>query len=280
MKLSSFFSEKMQQGQAFLIVVLVMVIALTVGLSVASRSVVNLRNTSEDINSQKAFSAAEAGIEQALKNGSNINTDFGSINGAKINQVSTMQIGQNATAFLMNNGYPIPQDDGVDVWLSAYATTSALLFTTPPWSGTLTVYWGTSNDVCDPSPTKNTMAAIEIIVITGTKTNPSLKRYATDPCATGRRTYNSFSVAGGSGSAAGRNFPNSYSVSIASGLIARVAPLYAAAPIGITGSAPFPAQGQLASATGIAGSSQRKVNYYQAYESLPSEYFYSLFAPK
>jgi len=56
-----------QKGQALLIVVLVMVVALTVGLSIASKTIISLRTSTEEANSQKALAAAEAGIEQALK---------------------------------------------------------------------------------------------------------------------------------------------------------------------------------------------------------------------
>lgn len=279
MKFPLFASKESQKGQAFLIVVLVMVIALTVGLSLASRTVFNLKSSLEDVNSQKAFSAAEAGIEQALQSGTNINKDFGSINGAKISQLSVIQIGQNLTSFTMNDGFPIPQDDGVDVWLTNYSTDSAQLYTGSPWSGTMTVYWGTSGDVCNSNPTINTQAAIEVLVISGTKTSPTLTRYAVDPCSA-RRTYNSLSLAQAGGTVGGISYPNSYAITISSGLTARVIPLYAATPVAVTGSIKFPAQGQFISATGTAGTTQRKVNYYQAYESLPSEYFYALFSPK
>jgi len=58
--------DKYQSGQALLIVILVMVIALTVGLSVAVRTTTNIRTASEDENSQRAFSAAEAGVSKRL----------------------------------------------------------------------------------------------------------------------------------------------------------------------------------------------------------------------
>ena len=61
-----------QKGQALLIVVLAMVVALTVGLSVVSRSITNLKNSQQEIDSQKALSAAEAGVELAIKNGANV----------------------------------------------------------------------------------------------------------------------------------------------------------------------------------------------------------------
>ena len=56
-----------QKGQALLIVVLVMVVALTVTLSLVSRSVVDLKTSTDQADSQKALAAAEAGAEQAIK---------------------------------------------------------------------------------------------------------------------------------------------------------------------------------------------------------------------
>ena len=58
--------EKSQSGQALLIVLLVMAVVLTTVLSVASRSVVDIATTSYEEDALRAFSAAEAGVEQAL----------------------------------------------------------------------------------------------------------------------------------------------------------------------------------------------------------------------
>ena len=59
-------------GQAILLVVLVMIVGLTVGLSVVSRSIVSIKTSTEEADSQKALAAAEAGIEKAL----NTSRDF------------------------------------------------------------------------------------------------------------------------------------------------------------------------------------------------------------
>lgn len=58
-----------QQGQALLIVLLGMAVALTMILSVVSRSITDIQLTSRDEESQRAFSAAEAGVERALFTG-------------------------------------------------------------------------------------------------------------------------------------------------------------------------------------------------------------------
>src|SRR3990167_1871590 len=56
-------------GQVLILVLLVVVVALAVGLSVASRNITNVRTSTQTEESQKAFSAAEAGIESILSQG-------------------------------------------------------------------------------------------------------------------------------------------------------------------------------------------------------------------
>ncbi len=58
---------KYQKGQVVLILVLITVVGLTVGLSLISRTVTDVRISSQIEQSGRAFSAAEAGIETALK---------------------------------------------------------------------------------------------------------------------------------------------------------------------------------------------------------------------
>jgi Tfp pilus assembly protein PilX len=92
-----------QSGQVGVIVLLIMVVLLTVGLSVASRSTQDLFLTQQQVDSTRVFNAAEAGIDQALSssfafneepisgeiadfNGSNIDVAY-QVNG--INQLET-----------------------------------------------------------------------------------------------------------------------------------------------------------------------------------------------
>lgn len=60
-------ADKSQKGQVILILVLITVVGLTVGLSLISRTVTDVRISSQIEQSGRAFSAAEAGIETALK---------------------------------------------------------------------------------------------------------------------------------------------------------------------------------------------------------------------
>ena len=59
--------KTVQAGQALLIVLLVTAVALTVGLAAVSRSVTEVEISREEEEAVRAFSAAEAGIEEVLK---------------------------------------------------------------------------------------------------------------------------------------------------------------------------------------------------------------------
>lgn len=282
-----------QKGQALLIVVLVMVVALTVGLSLASRSITNLRNTTDEANSQKAFAAAEAGVEQVLKTGNAITSSIDLGNNSQISKVSSTIIsgsGTNGIDYLLNNGNPVFQDDGVDVWLSPHDETP--LFHTPWNGGTLSLYWGTNSNPCAEP-------AIEVILISSSSNSApqlhaTLSRYAIDSCDS-RRTNQpnpnnfskpqftgSFTVTGADGTVQIFNYREDFTT-ISNGLLLRVIPLYTSGIFGIR-AANLPPQGKLITSTGVSGGDNaqtvRKVTFFQGYESLPSELLYALFSPR
>lgn len=267
-------------GQTLLIVVLIMVVSLTIALSAASRSIVNLKNTTEEENSQRAFAAAEAGVERALKTGSGIADPQPALSNNAI--IASVDFSTGAgKEFLMRGGNIIPKDDGADIWLSdsSYSTPY------PAGQSFFTIYWGESSDDCTPS---NLSAAIEVIVISGTRNNPVSKRYAYDPCSRGN---NFATVNPGSFTIGEKTFkyrsPNN-DISISSGLIARVVPLYSGTSVGAstcnhggnncgTG---LPPQGKEITSTGVAGDTTRKIKYFQGFPELPVELFqYIIFSP-
>ncbi len=279
-----------EKGQSLLIVVLVMVVALTVGLSVASRSIINLRITSEEQSSQSAFSAAEAGIEKALQISSTgtVITDQTIGANATIKKTVITPVGGDKE-FLVNNGTPVAEDDGVDVWLSHYPD-----YASPLSPQFFSVYWGTTSNSCSG----NTASAMEIIVLSGSKVNPVSKRFTFDPCQT-RANSNQFSPITsptnvGAFIRAGKTFqyrtPDNFLNGVSNIFIVRVIPLYASAPIAIytcnnggNNCTTLPLQGKQIDSTGIAGDvsqpTVRKITYFQGYPKLPSEFFqYVLFS--
>lgn len=258
-----------QGGQVFLIAVLILVIGLTVGLSVASRSVTNLKSSLEEENSQRAFAAAEAGVEKALSKSITIKKPllFGEGNTA-IKEVSVSDIGNE---FLMNGGSAISVNDGSDIWLSDHTDFSS------PWTGTFTIGWEKKSN-CSDQP------AIEVIIFSGDNIGAAASdRLALDSCST---RNNGFEAVGDSPVAIkGVTFGYSKAISISKGFIARVVPLYADSKVGVhvdstlVGTS-WPIQGKQINSTGTAGGTTRKITYYQGWPKIPNEIFqYVLFQP-
>jgi Tfp pilus assembly protein PilX len=275
--LLSFISDSnKQRGQALLLVVLLITVVLTVAMSLMSRSIVNVRLSSEEDQSQKALSAAEAGIEKTLLANSAIT------NGTLSNNAtfSTTYTQVNGNSFLLNNGKIVLKDEGADIWLSDYSPDSNNNYANP-WTGTLSIYWGSSSDSCTSSESVNTMAALEIIVITGNRNNPVITHYAFDPCGS-RRTSNSFNTPTAGTTIGSVAFAYSAKITLnTTGLIARVIPLYANTYIGIQGNPILPAQGSVIQSTGTSGDVKRTVSVLEQNPSLPVEFLtYSFLWPK
>lgn len=278
-----------QSGQALLIIVLVMVVALTIGLSVASRTITNLRNTREQASSQKALSAAEAGVEQAIKSSANV---AGNLNTTTSYNTTVSQVSGTAP-FKLNGGNPLAKNDAIYVWLTAYSTNPANLWQNPwaPTGGNLTIYWGDNSGACNN-------AALEISVISGSKTNPTMSRYGVDPCAA-RASSNQFSTCSSSPppnttptlicssttQIGGKSFYYKATVAITNGLLVRVNPLYDGAYMAASGDKALPNQGSIITSTGTTNanttsSTTRKITVFQGYPEIPAEFFpYTLFQP-
>lgn len=273
-----------QRGQVLLAIVLVVTVVLTVSMSVMTRSIVNLKLSSEEDQSQKALSAAEAGIEQSL-NAANSGSFSGGFGNSAAFSTNTSQVGGNN--FLLNNGKVVVKNEGADIWLSDYASVFNINNNgqgngnNNQWNGTLTIFWGSSSDNCASSETVNTMAAIEIIVLSGTMNNPMAQHYVYDPCP-GRRAQNNFSLPQGGGSVASQSFAYSAQITVnTDGYVARIIPLYANTYVGVQNNPVLPAQGTLIDSTGSVGEVKRKVSVYKANPFLPSEFFtYTFLWPK
>jgi hypothetical protein len=238
-----------------------MVVTLTVGLSVVSHTITTLRTTKDSESSQRAFSAAEAGIEKLLTTTSSSISNTTLSNGSSFSgSVSTVS-GQ---VILVNNLSPIAQDDGADVWLSTYPTYAS------PFTGTVKVYWGTSDDC--------TSSALEILTVTGSKANPVITHNLVDACDA-RRAVNHASSEQTGGTLNGFTFRRSYSIAVTNGLLMRIIPLYASTILGVSSTGGnLPAQGQNLVSTGTAGGTTRKITVFKGFPRLPMEFFsYVLF---
>lgn len=281
-----FKNGKSQNGQILLIVVLAAVVSLTVGLSAISRTITNTRVTTEEANSQKALSAAEAGVEELVNNAPLLAE--GGFEGPKLlsNNSSFLATADpvDGTQFLVSDGSEVLKDDGADIWFSKYPD-----FGDPGggrWSGVLTVLWN-NNDGCGVSGNQTVNPAIEVVIIQGTnKNNPSMTRSVYDPC--GRINNSSFTNVGNRRVIVdGQNydFDNGVNITVPSapqgpGFIARVIPLYANAVMGAKGSTGLPAQGFVIDSVGSSGDTKRTVRVFRGFPRVPIEFFpYNIFLP-
>lgn len=270
-----------QRGQILLIVVLTMIIALTVGLSIASRIVTELRLSRQNEESQRAFQAAEAGIEQTLRQEQSISSavNFDENNAS----FTTTYTSEGGASILLNNGLEVDQTVGADVWLSDYSSDPELLFGNPMGGGaavSVTIYWRSPEQTsCLQGAGKSIAPAIEISVLSGDKEDPSLSRYVVEASGCSRIPGVAQGTSGNYSIGESQTpFRNSFTISITDGLIMKVIPIYNSGLIGVTaisnGNAiAFPAQGSIVESVGAAGNTVRKVTYFRSFPQLPLEVF-------
>lgn len=268
-----------QNGQVLLVVILASVIALTVGLAAISRSITNTRISTEESNSQKALSAAEAGVEEQLKAATDDTIGILDLDPVDLDNNSSFDsaaVAVDGQSFELNGGDIVDQDEGADIWLSTHPD-----FSDPKTTTDLTIYWSAGSADCNDDP------AIEVAVIQGSdRDNPSMVRYAFDGCSS-RATNNGFdsnvsdAVSGDPFEPPKYHKKNTVQIPIADGYIARVIPLYEDANIAVVSDpASLPLQGYNIESVGKSGNTVRKVKVFQGFSKLPVEFFpYNLFLP-
>ncbi|TAK53986.1 MAG: hypothetical protein EPO24_13700 [Bacteroidetes bacterium] len=257
-----------EHGQILLIVILTMIVALTVGLSIASRTITNLKISKQNEESNRAFQAAEAGIEKALRSGA---TSSQSNTLSNSSAFKTTIITAQGTAFVLNGGDSVDQDAGIDLWLSNYPNYSSQIA-----AANITVYWGTTGqNTCAKGSTTAIMPAIEILALTGATTSPTLTKKIYEATGSGCPRIPGATTAAvvGSQPIPGQNFNNSATISITNGIIMKIVPLFNSSVIGVTSNVALPPQGSSIDSTGTSGDTVRRVIYNQSYPQVPLELF-------
>lgn len=294
-----------EKGQIILIVVLVMVMALTIGLSVASRGIVGLRTSTEEADSQRALAAAEAGIERSLQEIQPVplattpvfdSEDLTAVN-SRYSTTAPAVVGER---YLVNGGLEVSKDEGADVWFVPHTATGDPDYAVPyPTSTTpqfMNLYWGNSSDGCKE-------AAIQVIVVTRDQSAPFTARtyrYAYDACPS-RQGSNHFTLADpGSFTniVTGSTFTYRTPLnSLMNGILPvnaknivfmRVIPIYKNAVIAVSACnhAPgsctqLPIQGYQITSTGTSGDASRSISVFKGWSQTYLPYLsYGLFVAK
>lgn len=262
-----------QSGQMVLIVVLVMVVALTIGLSMVARTTTDIKISRQQEESARAFSAAEAGIEELLKTGAGNFASATLESGAKFSANVTTAEGADHFTFPEK----ILAGESQTLWLANHLEADGSLDETPFYKAdTLNLCWEETNP----------KTALEVAVFYKDGSDYKVARGAYDPDG-GRQTLNNFGSTD-SGSCLGfsnkktLNFRTDFGVNPVSKtlLFLRIRPYYNSAKVGVEAAsgAVFPSQGKEIISTGTLGEISRKVRILHSWPAPPAIFDYVLFS--
>lgn len=285
-------------GQALLLVLLSMAVVLTIVLSILSRSVTDIAITSRSEEALRAFSAAEAGVEQALVAGGG----SGTIGQATFNAVVS-GFASGTQQFVDPQG--LYSGESMIVWFVSHNASGNLVCDPanglPCFTGNhIKVCWGKSE-----TPVDDKAPAVEMSVVyldpLGDYANAKIARVTLDPTSS-RRVINNFSDANVGICTINENsfkFQRSIDLSSSSDLeipipassygvqnglqFARIKLLYntdTAYQVGIdvTGSGSLPSQGLKIDSSGQSGESNRKIEVFQSYGDVPLPFESAVFS--
>lgn len=265
-----------QEGQVLLISLLVLSIATTVVLSLIGRSTTDVAISNQTNESSRAFSAAEAGIEESLKSGLGT-TGSQVLNSGATYTVSKADIGGAAGAYVFPK--KVSRGTTETLWLVAHNTDGTLVETP--------TYTAAGIDVCWSSET-TTPAMIVSVVYKAAGGEYRVAKGAYDPNGT-RALNNKFSGVTASSGGCGAGTGTTYKQTVTFGsftpavnpasdtlLMLRLQPVYSDTSLAVNVSTPLPLQGSKLESTGVSGAGvTRKVVVYQQFRS-PSSIFDSV----
>ena len=265
-----------QIGQALLIVLLSMSVVLTIVLSILARSTLDIGVSTRSEESVRAFSAAEAGIEQALVAGA-LSGDIG----------TNATFEANVTSFSSGvREFTLPSSlysgESSTVWFVSHDANGDLSCSGPEnpcFAGNqIQVCWGKEGTSAGTDLTPAIEVSIIYLASPEDYSTAQIAREAVDPNAT-RRSSNLFSADDGVSCVVnGQNFAFKKTIdltSLSNLQLARISLLYntdtghSVSVIGSVGSL-FPAQGLVINSSGVSGSSTRRVEVIRGFRELPA----------
>jgi hypothetical protein len=285
-----------QSGQALLIVLLSMAVILTLVLSVLSSSITDVAVTSREEESLRAFSAAEAGVEQALIAGQTgtVNLDKSSFT-TQVTSIAKDQKKFNYPQELLSGDtgviWFIAHNDNTGAWDCSNTNVDRKCFK----GSTVQLCWGNPGTPANQSDTPAMEVMIFYLAPSGSYKDAAVRRFTYDPNATRITSENSFSQASLSTCTIDdKKYSFQTTVSLASiptrneneGLLfMMVKSLYntgVAHSFGVNvdyvGNTTLPAQGKKIVSTGTAGEATRKVEVNTLYRTMPSVFTNAIFS--
>jgi hypothetical protein len=259
-------------GQIAVFVLLIMLLGLTVGLSVMSRTLTDLKSAAISDQSSRAFTAAEAGIEAALSR-SDLDsiagtTDFGEPQSISVNTVGVNYRVKKISNYSIEN---LEKDDVAQIDLTGYT------------SGPIVISW-THTPGCANLSGDGGNAALEVSFYNFNGTVYGVDKYAYDPydCSIDdavdhTHNANGFIVAAAA-TTAGYNSKVEYPTLPSAGAkLIRIRPIYNSTRLLVEG---VPSQSYDIKSTATTGNNvTRAVQITKSKPSLPPIFDYVLFGP-
>lgn len=258
-----------QSGQILLISLLVLTIATTVALSLIGRSTTDVSISNQTNESSRAFSAAEAGIEDSLKTGLGTAVPQVLTSGSSYTVVKD-DIGGVAGAYVFPK--KVSRGTTETLWLVEHNTDGSLK--------EVPFYTASGIDVCWSQET-TTPAMIVSVLYKTAGGEYRVAKGAYDPDGAARiplpPSSNNFSspvtsTTDGCGAGTGTKYKQTISlVGFDTVLMLRLQPVYSDAIIAVNASAALPFQGNTLVSTGVSGAGvTRKIVVNQQYRTPPS----------
>lgn len=255
---------KYQRGQILLITIMLVATVLTVVLAVTFKSTTETQITKLEEESQKALSAAEAGVEVALQQNVGSSVSIASLP----NFSGSGFTGQATVGTIADSKFASPllqKDQQYTFYLSDYPGF------TNPLNGTLSVYFMSEQPNC-PGP------SLELTLLSSTNT---VTRRLADPCNLINKPSQDLISTTGSYSLGGYSFAyRSENIPVINQSVLIVRSLSASTRVGLEriGGGNLPIQGKYVTseAKSPAGVS-KKVQLFQSFPQIPAEFFVTSF---
>ncbi|KKT38014.1 MAG: hypothetical protein UW22_C0015G0024 [Candidatus Gottesmanbacteria bacterium GW2011_GWB1_44_11c] len=274
-------STKNYRGQTVLITVLILTIALTVALSLIRRTATDVKTTGQLEESARAFSAAEAGIEDVLKRASGTSATIQSGNGSATFATTYTTIAGSSAVYTYPNS--TQKGDVATLWLVPHNADNSLDESGAEYyckeAGACTI------DLCWEQPvTPTDIPAVEIGILYKNAAGAyDIQRLAYDPDTV--RTGNNFTRAGAAGTACGKSGVYTATLTLPAAperpLALRLRPYYNETTFTVTplSDRTLPPQGFEVSSTGTTDSGvTRKIVVKKNYDAPASIFDYVLYA--
>lgn len=278
-----------QRGQVLIVVIMTLLVVSVVVLAAASRSITDVKISQTSEESARAFSAAEAGVEEAAEKIRAGTITIGATNNNSLsNNANTSYVvsqqGSSDKAFLSSTPLAGDTDD-----FQVYLANKDNLATGNYAGQFICLVWGNQGT---PS-SDNQTPAVAAVILYKSGTTFTRRQFVIDP--KGRNGFptpiSDASCANQEVSAVDNNlnidrtfaFAHKLDIPVAgySPVLLRIRLLFNSGTAHYVGvkplSATFPPQGYKISSTGSSGQTTRKVDVFQSYSSLPAIFDFVLF---